>query len=92
MEGVGFLAGALIDGFSKSFTVDVAIDRFVSDLIVTTCIGLLIIYPLLRLFTRVGFAQSLSFLVFVPYFGGLIILGFLALGRWSSAESNKERV
>ena len=92
MDGVSLLAAILIDGFSRSFNLYVVIDLFVSDLIPTTFIGLFIIYPLRRIFIRVGFAPSLSFLVFVPYFGGLTILGLLAFCRWPSDESNQERV
>ena len=86
------LAGSLIDGFSRSFDAGAVIELFVFNLIATTIIGLLVIYPLWRVFARVGFAPSLSLLVFIPYFGGLIILGLLAFGRWPAAERNHDSV
>ena len=45
-------------------------------------IGLLIIIPLYKIFKKAGFNPALSFNIFIPYIGFVIIGLILAFSQW----------
>ncbi len=49
-------------------------------------VGVFIIYPLWRIFRRAGLDPVLSLLIFVPFFGVLMVSGLLAFRRWPATE------
>ena len=60
------------------------------ELIPTIILGFVLVYPLWRIFSRVGLAPALSLFVFVPLVGGLIVLAVLAFSRWPATEAAGE--
>ena len=60
------------------------------ELISAILVGLVLIYPLWRIFSRAGLAPALSLFVFVPFVGGLIVLAVLAFSRWPASEGAGE--
>ncbi len=49
-------------------------------------LALLVVYPLWRIHARAGLNRLLSLFVFVPFFGGLIVLAILAFSHWPAVE------
>lgn len=47
--------------------------------------GLILVYPLWRIFGRVGLSPYFSLLIFVPLIGGLAVLAVLAFADWPAA-------
>ncbi len=49
--------------------------------------GLILIYPLWKIFTRAGKNPALSLFIFIPLAGWLIVTLILAFSRWPAVEA-----
>ena len=63
-------------------------DSWMADLVPTVVFGLIIIYPVWRVFSRAGLAPALSLLVFVPVVGYVIAYLLLAFLKWPAAGAD----
>ena len=61
-------------------------EEFLSELVFTAVAGAILIVPLWKIHARAGFAPTTSLLVFVPFFGFLIVYLMLAFRRWPNTE------
>jgi hypothetical protein len=52
--------------------------------------GLIMIWPVWRIFRRAGFAPAWALLIFVPALGWLAATAMLALARWPAAEGRRD--
>jgi hypothetical protein len=52
--------------------------------------GLVMLWPLWRIFTRTGKSPMLAFLVFIPILGWLAIYLILALSKWPALPSDNK--
>jgi len=59
------------------------------NILINVGAGLIIIYPLWRIFRRAGFYPILALLVFVPMIGPLIVAVILAFSRWPNEPRSK---
>ena len=61
---------------------------FFGNLVIVLIIGLLLIYPLWRIFSRAGLMPALSLLVFIPspFLGPFVALILLAFNSWPVSE------
>lgn len=56
----------------------------------TVLFGLLIVYPMFRIFRRAGLPAWPAAFVFVPLFGLAITFAFLALWKWRAAPASQQ--
>ena len=61
-------------------------EEFATELISATLIGLLLIVPLWKIHKKAGLSPPMSLLIFVPFFGGLIVYLVLAFSKWPNTE------
>ena len=54
--------------------------------------GLVMLWPLWRIFVRTGKSPALAFLVFIPILGWLAIYLFLALSKWPAIPPDNEEI
>lgn len=59
------------------------------NILINVGAGLIVIYPLWRIFRRAGFYPILSVLVFVPMVGPLIVAIILGFSRWPTEPRSK---
>ena len=67
-----------------------ALEGFVLILAPGAVVGLILVYPLWRIFSRTGLVPALSLLVFVPGLGWLIVPAALAFNDWPVTEGARE--
>jgi len=60
------------------------------ELLTTVLCGLLIIWPVWRIFNRAGLNPVLALLLFVPFIGWFAVLAILGLSRWPATEGEAE--
>ncbi|WP_255448608.1 hypothetical protein [Telmatospirillum sp. J64-1] len=67
------------------YTQTIMVEVFGSALVT----GLLLVFPLWRIFRRAGLQPIFSLLVFIPGIGFIAVLLMLALSRWPALESGE---
>jgi len=50
-------------------------------------VSLLVVYPIWRVFARVGVNPALSLFVFIPFIGPIVAAYIVALSAWPKIES-----
>jgi hypothetical protein len=64
--------------------------HFMNAISAPLAFGLLVIFPLWRIFRRAGFHPAWSLLIFLPYVGLLLVLAMLAFARWPADPMPRE--
>lgn len=60
------------------------------ELLTTLFYGLLIVWPVWRIFLRAGLNPLFALLLFVPFIGWFAVLAILGLSRWPATEGVSE--
>ena len=67
-------------------------NHFVGPLIEISLTGLIILWPLWRIFRRAGFHPAWSLLIFLPGLGWLIIYLVLAFRTWPALRTDADKI
>jgi len=57
----------------------------------TALVGVVLVYPLMRIFERAGLGKMSALLIFIPALGSLITLALLAFRNWPTLITRTEQ-
>jgi len=69
----------------------IGITRLIVILFIVSISGLISILPFWRIFTKAGFPEEFSLLMFIPI-ANIIILFFLAFAEWPALQKENSRI
>ncbi len=61
--------------------------KLITDIIGQFVLGLVLIFPLWKIYSKAGKSPVLSLFIFLPYLGLLIVSLILAFSHWPATES-----